>query len=165
MRIQQKTFGGEQGLQTGKGSGNKPLPVENINIDAATVAALKEALQDEYKARATYNKVIEIFGRVRPFINIVEAENRHANALLQQFERLGLTPPEDEWDGRVAAPESLTAACEAAFAAELENDAMYERSLKVVDDPVIRAVFCNLRDASRYRHLPALRRCKSRWRN
>jgi len=30
-------------------------------------AALTEALENEYKARATYRKVIETFGRVRPF--------------------------------------------------------------------------------------------------
>lgn len=40
-----------------------------------------EALDDEYKARATYRKVIEAFGPVRPFVNIVEAEDRHAEAI------------------------------------------------------------------------------------
>ncbi len=34
---------------------------------------LTEALQDEYKSQATYRKVIEKFGPVRPFINVVEA--------------------------------------------------------------------------------------------
>ena len=37
-----------------------------------TLAALREALEDEYKAQATYRKVIEKFGGIRPFINIVE---------------------------------------------------------------------------------------------
>jgi hypothetical protein len=32
--------------------------------DAKTVEALGEALEDEYKARATYRKVIEVFGPV-----------------------------------------------------------------------------------------------------
>ena len=39
--------------------------------DRATVAALTEALQDEYHARATYRRVLDAFGPVRPFI-IVE---------------------------------------------------------------------------------------------
>jgi len=33
--------------------------------------ALTEALQDEYKARATYRKVMDTFGPVKPFIKIV----------------------------------------------------------------------------------------------
>ncbi len=44
--------------------------------------ALVEALQDEYKARATYRLVISKFGEIRPFINIIESEERHIQALL-----------------------------------------------------------------------------------
>lgn len=124
----------------------------------ATAAALKEALEDEYKARATYDKVIEVFGPIRPFINIVEAEGRHAEALLRQFDRLGLQAPEDNWTGKIEAPASVEAACEAAVAAEIENAAMYDRLLKLVDDPIVRDVLLNLQDASQNRHLPAFRR-------
>ena len=123
-----------------------------------TIAALTEALEDEYKARATYRKVIETFGPVRPFINIVEAEDRHAEALLRQFERLGIQPSPDTWADRVAAPESIAAACEAAVAAEIENAEMYERLLDLVDDPAVRNVLLNLQDSSQNRHLPAFRR-------
>lgn len=128
-------------------------------MNEQTVAALTEAIEDEYKARATYRKVIEVFGPIRPFVNIVEAEDRHAAALLRQFERLGLEPPEDKWAGRIAAPSSIAAACEAAVAAEIENAAMYDRLLTVVDDPAVRDVLLNLQDASQNRHLPAFRRC------
>jgi hypothetical protein len=37
---------------------------------------LMAALDDEYQARATYAQVLEDFGDVRPFSNIVEAEDR-----------------------------------------------------------------------------------------
>ena len=131
-------------------------------MNEQTLAALTEALEDEYKARATYNKVIETFGPIRPFINIVEAEGRHAAALLRQFERLGLQPPGDEWAGRIEAPSSIAAACEAAVAAEIANAAMYDRLLAVVDDPAVRNVLLNLQDASQNRHLPAFRRCLER---
>jgi len=124
-----------------------------------TIDALTEALEDEYKARATYNKVIETFGPIRPFINIVEAEDRHASALLRQFNRLGLVAPKDEWASRIQAPSSIAEACEAAVLAEIENAAMYERLLAVVDDPTVRDVLLNLQDASQNRHLPAFRRC------
>ncbi|MEO1240832.1 MAG: DUF2202 domain-containing protein [Pseudomonadota bacterium] len=126
------------------------------------LAALHEALQDEYKALATYKKVIEKFGPVRPFINIVEAEGRHAQALLRQFERLGATPPENDWDDKVEAPSSLSAACKEAVAAELENAAMYDRLLRQIDDPAIKNVLSNLQDASQNRHLPAFQRCLER---
>tara|TARA_R110002096_G_scaffold397070_1_gene593008 strand:- start:140 stop:544 length:405 start_codon:yes stop_codon:yes gene_type:complete len=127
-----------------------------------TIAALTEALEDEYKARATYSKVIETFGSIRPFINIVQAESRHASALLRQFERLGLQPPEDTWMGNVKAPTSIVAACEIAIEAEIENAAMYDRLLAVVDDATVRNVLLNLQDASQNRHLPAFRRCLDR---
>lgn len=132
------------------------------NMTEGTVEALIEALEDEYRARATYRKVIETFGPVRPFINIVEAEDRHASALLRQFERLDIQPPEDTWAGRVEAPPSIAAACEAAVAAEIENAAMYDRLLSVVDDPAVRNVLLNLQDASQNRHLPAFQRCLER---
>lgn len=131
-------------------------------MDEQTVAILSEALADEYKARATYRKVIEIFGAIRPFINIVEAEDRHATALLRQFDRLGIQPPKDEWAGRIQAPTSIAAACEAAIAGEIENAEMYDRLLVVVDDPAVRDVLLNLQDASQNRHLPAFRRCLAR---
>jgi hypothetical protein len=39
-----------------------------------TIEALREVLEDEYRARATYRAVIERFGPVQPFVNILEAE-------------------------------------------------------------------------------------------
>lgn len=127
-----------------------------------TLAVLHEALQDEYKALATYRKVIEKFGPVRPFVNIVEAEGRHAEALLRQFDRLGTAPPENDWDDKVVAPSSLLAACKEAVAAELENAAMYDRLLRQIDDPAIKNVLLNLQCASQNRHLPAFQRCLKR---
>ena len=43
-------------------------------MSRSTLAGIvDEALMDEYKARNSYQKIIETFGPVRPFINIVEA--------------------------------------------------------------------------------------------
>ena len=133
-----------------------------MTLDAATVAALEEALEDEHKARATYGAVIAAFGPVRPFVNIVESEGRHAAALEDLFARHGLVAPADRWAGRVDPPSSLAAACEAAVAAEVDNAAMYERLLAAVAAPDVRAVLERLRDASRQNHLPAFRRCLAR---
>ncbi len=127
-----------------------------------TITALSEAIQDEYKALATYQKVIEKFGPVRPFVNIVEAEARHALALHRQFDRLGVEPPVNDWAGRVKAPDSLLQACEDAVAGELDNAAMYDRLLGQIDDPAVRHVLRNLQDASQNRHLQAFRKCVER---
>jgi rubrerythrin len=130
--------------------------------DRRTIEALSEALDDEYKARATYRKVIECFGPVRPFVNIVEAEDRHVAALLAQFRRLGATPPDDAWATRVKAPDSVGQACAEAVQAEIENDGIYSRLLQQVTDEQVRLVMLRLQDASRNHHLPAFRRCMER---
>jgi rubrerythrin len=131
-------------------------------VDEATKSALDEALDDEYKARATYRAVLDRFGEVRPFSNIVEAEGRHIEALLAVYRRHDVEPPEDGWAGNVDAPESVEAACRQGVEAELANDAMYARLLDVVRDPDIRETMTRLRDASRERHLPAFQRCVER---
>jgi len=59
------------------------------------VRALKEALDDEYRAWATYDQVIADFGEVRPFINIRDAERRHIEALATLFSRYRLPVSEN----------------------------------------------------------------------
>ena len=131
-------------------------------LDAQTIAALREALDDEFCARATYRKVIEAFGPVQPFVNIVEAEDRHAEALLALFAKFGIEPPEDTWPDRVTAPKTLADACQAAVEAEIANEAMYERLLAGISDPDVLTVMRRLQQASQERHLPAFRRCLER---
>jgi hypothetical protein len=124
------------------------------------VTALNEALQDEYKARATYRAIIERFGAVRPFANILTAEERHIQALLPLFARYGLAVPPDEWPARVEVPESLGQACQAGLQAEIDNGAMYERLLALtVAYPDVQQVFRQLQRASQQNHLPAFQRC------
>ena len=130
--------------------------------DANTIDALREALEDEYRARATYRKVIETFGPVRPFVNIVDAEDRHARALLALLTRFGIEPPADTWPQHVTAPSTLAEACRAGVEAEIENEAMYERLLKQITDPDALTVMQRLQRASRERHLPAFQRCLER---
>jgi hypothetical protein len=51
------------------------------NLTDAEIHALREALDDEYRAWATYDQVIADFGEVPPFANIREAEGRHIDAI------------------------------------------------------------------------------------
>jgi hypothetical protein len=124
--------------------------------------ALREALDDEYKARAFYQAVIDKFGAVRPFSNIVESEGRHAAALEGLFAKYGLAIPEDTYAGKMEAPATLLAACEAGIAGEEENRAMYDRLLASVREPDVRVVLERLQEASQQRHLPAFQRCQQR---
>lgn len=123
---------------------------------------LTEALDDEYKARATYRRVIERFGPVPPFDRIVEAEQRHVDALLSLFQAYRLPIPDDPWPARVTAPETVEMACLAAVAAERDNLEMYQRLLASTPERDVRLVLENLQAASRDRHLPAFERCVTR---
>jgi len=113
-------------------------------------------------ARATHLQVIADFGEVRPFVDIVEAENRPAEALEGLLGRYGVPLPPDTWPGRVHRYTSLREACEAAVGAEIDNGGMYVRLIAGTDRTDISAVYRNLQAASQERHLPAFRRCVGR---
>jgi len=125
-------------------------------------AALDVAIQDEYKSRATYNKILETFGDVRPFSNIVHAEGRHVEMLAQLHERYGLPVPEDAWADKVPEYETLLEAAEASVQGEMENGALYDTLMAEVTNPELRAVFNALRFATMEHHLPAFQRLVDR---
>ena len=131
-------------------------------ISETEVQALNDALDDEYKAWATYDQVIHDFGPERPFTNIREAEARHIEALQALFQRYGVAIPDNTWLGRAPRYVSTREACEAAIEAEIANAALYERLLQSTNRPDILNVFGALQRASQERHLPAFRRCVSR---
>ncbi len=132
-------------------------------MSTAAANALIEALDDEYKARATYRYVIDTFGPVRPFINIVNAETRHIQALIPLFHKYGVPIPPDNWLRRITKPKSIEEACKAGVVAELENVEMYDRLLKATAGyPDIQRVMINLQRASAEHHLPAFQRCAAR---
>lgn len=126
------------------------------------IAALNEALDDEFRAWATYDQVVRDFGDVRPFINIRDAEARHIGALTALFARYGEPMPANSWLGKVPRFASMHDACAAGVTAEIENAALYERLLASTSRPDILAVFRKLQYASQERHLPAFRRCAER---
>ena len=124
---------------------------------------LDEAIQDEYKARATYRLILETLGEVRPFANIVEAEQRHIDALQGLYNCYGIALPRDEWPSRISAPTTLLEACQAGVQAEIDNAAMYDRLLADSEGyPDVQAVLKNLQRASQENHLPAFERCVQR---
>lgn len=138
------------------------MPNTANQLSDTEVAGLLAALDDEYMARATYAQVIADFGAIRPFINIVEAEGRHAEALVNLCHRYEVPVPEDTWPGRVTRYASVREACEAAVAAEVENAELYDRLLAGTGKVDVVDVYRNLQAASQERHLVAFRRCVER---
>jgi hypothetical protein len=139
---------------------NQPAVAPVSGVSDAVATALAEALQDEYKAEALYVRVMQDFGEVRPFSNIVFAERRHANSIERSFRTHGLTIPENLWT-----PDSMPAfatrrqACSAAVKAEHENIELYDEFLKLPLPGDVQRVFTNNRAASLNNHLPAFERC------
>lgn len=131
-------------------------------MNSALAEVLNEVLLDEYKARDTYQKIINTFGPVRPFINIVEAEQTHIEFLLPLYEKYGIPLPPEPDPERITAPTNLLQACKIGVEAEIENVAMYNRLIKATDLPDVMAVLQCLQAASRNHHLPAFQRCAER---
>lgn len=137
----------------------------NIGVTMTEIlrSVLVEAINDEYKARATYRLVISKFGEIRPFTSIVEAEGRHIQALLPLFDKYDIPIPEDDWESRIEAPASIKEACHEGVQAEIDNAEMYTRlldSTKQYQD--VQVVLMQLQRASRENHLPAFQRCVER---
>ncbi len=127
-------------------------------IDDQTSQALVLAINDEYKARAFYQAVIDQLGPVTPFTNIVRSESMHVEALERLLTAYGLPIPSDTFAGNVQAPTTLEAAAQAGVEAEKANVALYDSFLTFVQEPDIVAVFTQLRAASQTKHLPAFER-------
>lgn len=117
------------------------------------------AIQDEYLARAEYKAILAKFGNVRPFSNIVDAEETHVSFLKSAFSKYNLSVPPDDAASRIVVPSTLEEANKAGVQAEIENIAMYTRFLAEPEVQTaayadIRALFQTLKDASE-NHLSA----------
>lgn len=147
-------------LPVGSPTADKPQTVQTSKVDDKTKQALIDSLTDERKAEATYQAIINKFGQVRPFINIIEAEKRHQSILMPLFEKYGVEVPKNEFDAaKISVPESLIDSCKAGIQAEKDNAAMYDKFFGFVKESDIKEVFTYLRDASIQNHLPAFTRC------
>lgn len=109
----------------------------------------------EYAALASYQAVLDEYGDVEPYLTIMNAEAKHADALIRQLERLDVEVPENPYLGLIPAPENLTAAAEAWAEGEILNVEMYDQLLAQTSDSQITRVLTNLRRASLESHLPA----------
>jgi len=120
------------------------------------------ALQLEYQAQLTYERVIVDLGDLAPFTNIAPSEAMHVAALLHLFERRSWAAPASTWSlDNVSRYPSVAAACAAGVEIEIEDIALYDGYLARTDLPADAVnVFQNLRAASAERHLPAFQACQ-----
>ena len=106
------------------------------------------AIQDEYAARAEYEAILNSYGTVRPFSNILRAEETHIDTLLPLFIEYGITAPADEGATHAVLPDNLTSAYQTGVNAEVTNIAMYEQFLEQDLPADVRVVFESLMRAS-----------------
>lgn len=139
-----------------------PFDPDSAQITAAALGTMLTAtLQDEYHAQTVYQGVLNDFGSIRPFVNIVSAEARHAQSISQLLTARGLDVPPSAWTvANVPHFTTVPAACAAAATAEVENVALYDRYLALDLPADVRTVFTNNRAASATAHLPAFNACR-----
>ena len=123
---------------------------------------LTYAIQDEYLARAEYELIIEEYGSIRPFTNIMAAEVRHIEWVTELFDEYGYSLPEDTAHEHVALPEDLESSFETGVQAEIDNIAMYESFLQEDLPADVRDLFQRLQSASE-NHLRAFRNNLNRY--
>jgi hypothetical protein len=129
-------------------------------LTADEAQGLLLALDDEYHAEAVYQQVLDDFGDdVRPFPNIIVAEQRHQTSLLALFEEYGLAVPTNPWLGEVDGFESIADACAVGVEAEIINATLYDYLYSTTDRADIVTIYEHLQAASNDKHLPAFERC------
>lgn len=131
-------------------------------LSGASAAALREALMDERMAQALYRAVMAKHGEVRPFSNIVRAEERHEQMVESVMRQYGLDVPTDVPPLAVSIPSTVGECARVSAEFERANIAMYDRLQESVTEPAVREVFERLRSASKNNHLPAFERALSR---
>lgn len=145
-----------------------PAVAPAANLDTQAEQALLRAMADEYNAEAFYAAVIETFGPVRPFSNIIEAERMHASALADLMRGYGIEVPVNDKLGapsvKADVPATLKEACLIGVEAEIVNRDLYTKELMAAapGHPDILRVFDSLQAASENKHLPAFQRCAQR---
>lgn len=109
---------------------------------------LTYAMQDEYAAKAEYAKIMATYGTQKPFSNIAKAEDKHIAALTPLFAKYNVAMP-SATGAAVVLPGSLAETYQIGVDAEIKNIAMYDAFLKQDLPADVKAVFTELRDASK----------------
>jgi hypothetical protein len=120
------------------------------------------AITDEYLAHKEYEIILDAYGNINPFANIINAEVTHIEALLPLFEAYDIAVPVDNAATLVALPSTLQEAYEIGVQAEVNNIGMYESFLKQDLPQDVRDVFEDLMAASE-KHLQSFSQKASKY--
>jgi hypothetical protein len=147
-------------LTSCQGQSQTPSIPSAIELTPKEQEFILTALEDEYKAEATYAAIIAKFGEIKPFTNIINAEEKHSSALVVLLNKFNIEAPSiNEFNFQIPDFESPKSACAAGVQAEIENIALYDKMLPQITNPAIVSSFEKLRRASEENHLPAFQRC------
>ncbi|NTW90868.1 MAG: DUF2202 domain-containing protein [Erysipelotrichaceae bacterium] len=126
-----------------------------IQVEAVSAEVLEDLetmftvlINDEYKARAEYQAIVDEFGAQAPFTNLIKAETMHINALTRLFNAYGLDVPSDEGSKSAVVPDTLEEVYAIGVDAEVDNIALYEKYLDQDLPTSVERVFTNLQKAS-----------------
>lgn len=150
------------GWASGPDYGNTAASAAIANGSSFTVAdMLRWAAQDEYLAHGEYAAIMQKFGTMRPYDNIMAAEEQHLAWLQAEYKTRGMPFPADGSAAHVVAPADLKAAAQAGVDAEIANIAMYQAflarpELARTENASVKSLFEQLMRASE-NHLRAFR--------
>jgi hypothetical protein len=146
-------------MTTVNASGIYDSEIRSLSLTSDVEYSLEEmlnyAIQDEYLAQAEYELIISEFGEIKPFTNIVEAEQTHIDLLIPLFEKYNIQLPDNNAVEMTVLPESISSALATGIEAEEVNIAMYQQFLSQENLPEdVRSAFEYLMSASE-NHLSA----------
>lgn len=122
--------------------------------------ALDEALDNEYRAWATYDRVALDFADAPQFEQLRDIEAGHIAELQDLCARYGLSVPQNRWLGNVPRYGSVCEACEAGADAASADSALYARLRSSTQRADILEVFRRLEADAGSQKLRALQRCE-----
>ena len=102
------------------------------------------------------------FGNVKPFSNIVQAEEIHVSWLVPLFQKYGFKVSIDNSNDHLIIPDNIKKALEIGVQAEIDNIAMYDMFLKKDIPQDVYEVFQDLKSASE-NHLKAFKNNLSKY--
>lgn len=126
---------------------------------------LQIAVYDELHTLDFCSKVLEKFGEIEPFSQVISEERYYHQILLTLCEKYRVTPPINKCYESLVVPNELSECCEIAVAMELDSINLYEHLISYVEHADIRDILYKLQAAAYNNHLPAFRSCVAQFMN
>jgi hypothetical protein len=156
---QGESRGQGKGQGAGGGRGNSGGQGSREPLSDAEIEGLVRAIEEEFGAQALYQSVLDKFGNVSPFNDIVLSEAKHASALINQAQKYGIPVPEFPSSEGLSAFETVDEACQAGVDAEIADAELYDELMSFTTNSALIRVYTNLQKASLDSHLPAFEDC------